>query len=237
MPQTPRHAQRRCEQSAAGCARPEAFRLQSCRGVVSSSRRRSLCRCSPDCEFTGMMAQPLNGPSLRSRDSNDYSAAVQRCLSAERLVRGMNACPPIWGETAWEPVPRRSGPHRGRLRSRCYGLAADWLAGVRGAVRPKNASNWRFWRPRWDSNPHWTGFESVPRVCREVTTGVAGCRNNSFELRISGYNVDDWDCCVTAEIGTFLLLLRYLLVRAGSDGGDRVASRRVGKDRRTCVLW
>jgi hypothetical protein len=44
-----------------------------------------------------------------------------------------------------------------------------------------------------------------------VTAGVAGRRNNGFELRISGYNVDDWDCCVTAEIGTFLLLLRYLL--------------------------
>ncbi len=121
-PQTPRHAQRRCEQSAAGCARPEAFRLQSCRGVVSSSRRRSLCRCSPDCEFTGMMAQPLNGPSLRSRDSNDYSAAVQRCLSAERLVRGMKRASPLGGKRHLNLFP----DDLGRIADAFDHAATDW---------------------------------------------------------------------------------------------------------------
>jgi hypothetical protein len=76
-----------------------------------------------------------------------------------------------------------------------------------------------------------TDFESVLRVYRQVTARVAGCRNNGFELCICSRNADDWDCCVTAEIGTFLLLLRYLLryaLEVGGGEGRHGRSRRAG---------
>jgi len=102
MPRAQRHARRGCGRIAGGWGRREGFRMQSRRGVVSSSGLRSLCRCSPDPERRGSPTPQRAIPSFL--DGNDYSGAVRRCLSADQPARGMNRASPEWRNVIyWAP--------------------------------------------------------------------------------------------------------------------------------------
>jgi hypothetical protein len=142
MQRAQRHTGRRCGRIAGGWGRREAFRMQSRRGVVSSSGLRSLCRCSPDPERRGSPTPQRAIPSFT--DGNDYSGAVRRCLSADQPARGMNRASPEWRNVVY------CAPVRWTARTPAHATAAVLanralrclFVTVRGpGVQRKNSSN------------------------------------------------------------------------------------------------